>query len=92
MNINSGQSLVWNAIFSATGYDVELLNESLGQSLVTINSVDNIVTAEELFSGRPFGNYNVRVRATEAAGPGAWSEIVQLSFVSLSAPTNIHVE
>lgn len=92
MNINSGDVLTWDTVAGATGYEVELLNASLGQSLAMIQTADEVVTAAELFTGRPFGNYNVQVRATEAAGPGAWSSILPLTFVSLPAPQNVRVE
>lgn len=91
-NINSGQSVQWDVVPGAVSYDVELLNASLSASLAVFNNINTTsITAAQLLAGQAFGNYNVRVRAVESAGPGAWSTPLGLNFVGLPAPTNLQV-
>lgn len=92
MNINSGQSVVWDVVPGASAYDVELLNAAGGTSLGTFERTTSSIPASVLFAGRSFGNYTVQVRGKETAGAGAWSGLLSLTFVSLPAPSNLRVE
>lgn len=93
MDINAGQSFVWDAVDGAESYDVELLNDTLGVSFATFSDIaETHITAVELFEGHGHGNYFAKVRGVDFVGPGAWSAPLGLTFVALPAPTNLRVE
>lgn len=91
MNISSNQSVQWSAVGGADSYDAELLSANLGASLGTFNVPGTSISAVVLLAGQAFGNYNVRVRAVEAAGPGNWSDPLALNFIALPPPGNLQV-
>ena len=91
MTINAGQYIQWDAVPGAIEYDAELLNAAAGAVLKAVTSEDTEVSSVEILEGQPHGNYNFRVRATDAVGPGAWSILVPIEFNPLPAPGNIRV-
>lgn len=91
MTINSSQSVAWDAVAGATGYDIELHANPPGTILATFEKTGTSIAATELLAGRAFGSYNTRVRAKETAGPGDWSAFLNLDFENLSAPSNLRV-
>jgi hypothetical protein len=93
MNINSSQSVAWDAVAGATAYDVELHGNPPAGVLSggSFEKTGTSIAASELLAGRAFGSFNVRTRAKEAAGPGAWTAFLNLDFVALPAPSNLRV-
>ena len=92
MNISSSQSVLWDSVAGASSYTVELLNAAAGAVLAEFETPGTEIPATVLLADQSFGNYNVRVRAEEDAGPGAFSSLLPLTFVALSAPANLRVE
>lgn len=93
MNISSSQSFAFDSVLGALGYTVELLNAAGGTVLGTffLNAATTTLAATVLLDNQSFGNYLVRVRAEEDAGPGDWSTPLDLTFVALPAPANLRV-
>lgn len=92
MVITGSQSVAWDAVPGAISYDIELLNAAAGVVLGTFDEFDTDISAGDLLSGQGPGNYNVRVRARDAVGPGTWSGLLPIEYAGLGAPGNVRVE
>lgn len=94
MNIQTNQSVAWDAVAGAIDYQVELSQLS-GAVDRTVTTAETHVLASVLFEGIALGvsNRRVRVRARDAFGDGAWSSFLSpLTLVGLPAPTNLRIE
>lgn len=95
MTLNLGQKVKWDAVVSATLYDVDLRNGDGGASVaVRADIAETEITAEALMAGCSPGNYTVRVRAKNATFTGAYSPAPYLAFTydPLGVPGNIRIE
>lgn len=92
MTIGGRQSVKWDAVPGAVSYDIELLNAAAGVLLNTLSRNEPEVSAALLLAGQGPGNYNIRVRARDEVGPGAWSGLLPIEYAFLPAPGNLRVE
>lgn len=90
-DMNSGNSLAWDAVPGALSYDVEL-QSATGVPLASYNVTTASIPGATLMDGRAFGNYRARVRSRDGSGPGSWSTPpFEFAYVGLPPPGNIHV-
>lgn len=88
MQINFGQSVEFDPVPGAVSYEFLLKNAALSQDLGTFVKDDPLIAGSELLEDQPHGNYYVQCRAFDEVGPGEWSALLALEFVSLPAPQN----
>lgn len=78
-------STSWNAVTSATGYQ---LQASTSSSFGSFAYNQNVTGTSQAISGLGYNTgYFVRIRAVSGANQGPWSNVVNVSTRALAAPT-----
>lgn len=92
MNINFGDSVVFDPVAGATSYDFSLRGAAGSPELVVVNKATPVCPAEDLLTGRADGNYTCACRGKQTGYDGPYSALLALEFVRLTAPLNGRVE
>jgi hypothetical protein len=78
-------TLRWNAIVGATGYNLQVSNDSMFSSLITLGRDTIVDTFGVIYQALTNGTYYWRVRARNTGGWGDWSEV--WSFTATTTPS-----
>lgn len=95
MNINASQSVVWDPVPGATGYEAEVSEAPTGGAVLSVSLVAGpALPCAAIFPSAPHGtSRKVRARAVDDNGASNnWSGYLGVTLVGLPAPQNLRVE